>query len=171
MTTTLYDPLGRVQSVETDDGATTSNSYSGQVATAKDPPCQSGASGTSCNQRASTTDAAGRLTAVTENMSSQAVTTSYAYDPNDNLIAVCQGGTFGTNNTCTGGQGRTYAYDWLSRIQSATNPESNTLAYTSYDNNGNLLLKTDARSVTTSMSYDQMNRITSKSYSGSASAP
>jgi RHS repeat-associated protein len=177
-TTTTYDPIGRVLTVATDDGATTSTSYSGQITTVKDPPCQSAASGISCNQRASTTDAAGRLKAVTENISSAAVTTSYAYSASDNLIAVCQGGSFDNNNNCAGGQGRQYTYDEMSRLVSATNPEtstgaqtSGTTSYTSYDNNGNLLSKTDARGTVTTMTYDQMNRITGKSYSGGNGAP
>ena len=177
-TTTTYDPIGRVLTVATDDGATTSTSYSGQVTAVKDPPCQSAASGTSCNQRTTTIDAAGRLKAVTENISSAAVTTSYAYSASDNLIAVCQGGSFDNNNNCAGGQGRQYTYDEMSRLVSATNPEtstgaqtSGTTSYTSYDNNGNLLSKTDARGTVTTMTYDQMNRIAGKTYSGGSGAP
>ena len=48
---------------------------------------------------------------------------------------------------------------------SATNPESGTINY-SYDNNGNLTNKTDARSITTSYTYDALNRVTQRSYSG-----
>jgi YD repeat-containing protein len=38
------------------------------------------------------------------------------------------------------------------------------VTYSSYDGNGNLLTKTDARNVVTSFSYDLLNRITLKSY-------
>jgi RHS repeat-associated protein len=98
---------------------------------------------------------------VTENGS---VTTYYRYDGADNLTAVCQAGTFGAGNTCTNGLGRSFTYDWLRRLGSATNPESGVIQYTQYDGNGNLTGKTDARSVAASMTYDQLNRIRTKSY-------
>ena len=59
---------------------------------------------------------------------------------------------------------RTFAYDSLSRLTSATNPESGTISYT-YDPNGNLTTKTDARNITTTYSYDALHRLTQKSYS------
>ena len=61
--------------------------------------------------------------------------TSYSYSALDNLTRVTQGA-----------QTRTFAYDSLSRLTSASNPESGTVAYT-YDNNGNLTQRTDARGV------------------------
>ena len=39
---------------------------------------------------------------------------------------------------------RTFVYDCLKRLTSATNPESGTTTYT-YDNNGNVVKRTDAR--------------------------
>ena len=48
---------------------------------------------------------------------------------------------------------------------SATNPESNTTSYT-YDNNGNVLTRTDANNtVTTFSGYDGLNRVKTVSYS------
>jgi RHS repeat-associated protein len=154
--TTTYDALSRVIGAATDDGSTTRSSYSGNVTTVTDP---------AGNLRASTTDAAGRLTAVTE---AGSVTTNYHYSASDDLLAVCQAGSFGANYSCTSGEGRQFTYDWLSRLTSATNPESGTMQYSQYDNNGNLLSKTDARSVTTTVTYDALNRPLSKSYSGGA---
>ena len=63
--------------------------------------------------------------------------TSYGYNALDNLTRVTQGA-----------QTRTFAYDSLSRLTSAANPESGAIAYT-YDNNGNLTQRTDARGVVT----------------------
>jgi RHS repeat-associated protein len=62
------------------------------------------------------------------------------------------------------GVSRCFAYDSLSRLSWATNPESGTISY-GYDANGNLTLKTDARSITTTLVYDQLSRLHQKSYS------
>ena len=79
--------------------------------------------------------------------------TSYSYSTLDNLTRVTQGS-----------QTRTFVYDSLSRLTSATNSESGAIAY-SYDNNGNLTQRTDARSVVTAYSYDRLDRLTRRSYS------
>ena len=49
-------------------------------------------------------------------------------------------------------------------MTSATNPESGAIAYT-YDNNGNLTRRTDARSVVTTYTYDDLDRLTRRAYS------
>src|SRR6185295_5277127 len=54
-------------------------------------------------------------------------------------------------------QTRTFIYDSLKRLTSATNPESGTVAY-QYDPNGNLTQKTDARGVLSTYGYDALNR-------------
>lgn len=54
----------------------------------------------------------------------------------------------------------------LSRLRTAFNPESGTVTYT-YDENGNLHTKVDARSITTTYAYDSLNRVASRSYSDS----
>ena len=43
------------------------------------------------------------------------------------------------------------------------NPESGTVSY-AYDDNGNLISKIDARSITTNYVYDSLNRVTSRTY-------
>ena len=60
---------------------------------------------------------------------------------------------------------RTYAYDSLGRLTSATNPESGAVGYT-YDSNGSLLTKTDARGVTATYGYDKLSRNTTITYAG-----
>jgi RHS repeat-associated protein len=69
-----------------------------------------------------------------------------------------------------------FGYDSLSRLTSASNPESGTVSYT-YDANGNVITKTDARNITTcfgdwngtscngSTGYDALNRNLKKTYS------
>jgi len=67
-----------------------------------------------------------------------------------------------------GSQTRTFEYDTLSRLRTATNPESGTITY-QYDDSGNLLVKTDAREVSTHFEYDGINRVTRRWYNGSSS--
>ena len=81
--------------------------------------------------------------------------TNYAYDVIGNLTTVTQGS-----------QTRTFTYDSLARLRQATNPESGTVNY-QYDDNGNLLVKTDARTVSTHFEYDALNRLTRRWYNGS----
>ena len=104
--------------------------------------------------RRTTVNGLGQLRQVVEDPSGLNYTTTYSYDVANNLTGVNQSG-----------QPRTFTYDSLKRLGSATNPESGTTQYT-YDNNGNLMTKTDARNVqTTYGSYDALNRPTSKSFS------
>ena len=85
--------------------------------------------------------------------------TNYAHDALGNLTGVNQSG-----------QTRTFLYDSFSRLTSATNPESGTVSST-YDDNGNLASKTDARGTTyystVSCPYDPLNRLKCKTYSDS----
>ena len=156
--TTVFDALGRATSVTTPDSAVASTAYSGNAVTVTD---QAG------KLRRSITDALGRMIRVDEPNSSNSLgdinspnqPTSYTYDVLDNLTGVSQGV-----------QTRTFVYDSLKRLTSATNPESGTVTY-GYDANGNLTSKIDARSITTTFAYDAINRVTSKSYNDSPQTP
>ncbi|HKQ75463.1 MAG TPA: RHS repeat-associated core domain-containing protein [Blastocatellia bacterium] len=168
-TTTQYDGLSRVLSVATPDGATVVNAYDGARALVTD---QAG------KQRISETNALGHLINVwevtaadpaTESVSfpgylgiSAGYRTKYAYDALDNLKTVTQQiGTGGTTQT------RTFGYDSLKRLTSATNPETGAGAITyQYDGNGNLTGRTDTRGIITTINYDVINRPISKSYTG-----
>src|SRR5258708_39407777 len=66
--------------------------------------------------------------------------TLYTYDTLGNLLTVTQKGDPAVN-TQSQGRVRTFTYNSLSQLLTATNPESGTITYT-YDNNGNLLTKT-----------------------------
>ena len=52
-------------------------------------------------------------------------------------------------------------------MKTATNPESGATSYT-YNNNGTLYTKTDAKNIVTTFSYDDVNHATVKSYSSNA---
>jgi RHS repeat-associated protein len=128
-------------------------------------------------QRISETNALGQLGNVWEIRSSDVSTvgvtfpgypsiaagyqTSYQYDALNNLTTVTQSGQAGGQGVT---QTRTFAYSSLSRLISATNPESGTTTY-GYDPNGNLTGKTDARAITATYQYDALNRSTQVTYS------
>jgi len=130
------------------DNAAVGTSYSGNTVTVTD---QAG------RARKSVADALGRLTTVYEDPSSLNYSTSYTYDVLNDLTTVSQDS-----------QTRTFLYDSLKRLTSATNPESGIVTY-QYDNNGNVTQKTDPRTTsgsnwTTTIAYDALNRPTSKTY-------
>jgi RHS repeat-associated protein len=163
-TTTTYDAIGRPTQVETCDGATVGTLYQANETTVTDQASRT---------RKTIVDGLGRITQIVENSSGlngeSSHTTTYTYDPMDNLTGVSQGS-----------QTRTFAYDSVKRLTSATNPESGTTAY-DYDKNGNLVKRTDARgaimcygilagSTCTSeplIGYDKLNRPLLKNYSDS----
>lgn len=83
--------------------------------------------------------------------------TQYNFDTLNNLTTVSQGV-----------QTRAFTYSSLSRLLSATNPESGTISY-GYDPNGNLTSKVDARNIATSYVYDALNRVTQRNYTNEPS--
>ncbi len=93
-------------------------------------------------------------------MARQLDDTGYSYDELDNLTRVRQY-TMGDRSTY---QERFFVYDSLSRLRSETHPESGTASY-QYDDNGNLKLRTDARGISTTYSYDSLDRLTTTLYS------
>jgi YD repeat-containing protein len=190
LTSYLYDPLNRKKTQCQPDNSTTPStactpqssyrswSYSGNVITFTD---ENG------NEWQRTIDGLGRMTQVQEPSAvspNPTLTTNYSYDLLDNLLSVNQQGA-GTDVA----RNRSFNYDSLSRLTCASNPESSyascpatatstytpgTIGYT-YDANGNLASKTDARGIVTTYTYDALNRLLSKSYAlssgGSAGTP
>lgn len=161
-TTTAYDALGRMVSVTTPDNAAVTTSYSGNATTVTD---QMG------KDRQSTTDALGRLTQIIEDPGTGGLgyITEYTYDVLGNLRKVKQ-------DT----QNRYFMYDSLSRLIRVKNPEQDanaslaltdpvtnnsrwSIGYT-YDDNNNLATRTDARNLTTTYTYDSLNRNTLVTY-------
>ena len=105
--------------------------------------------------------------------------TLYAYDILNNLACAVQKATdTAAFTTCAAAPAtwrpRSFVYDSLSRLTSATNPESGTITY-AYDFNGNLATKTAPKpnqtgsaTVITSFTYDADNRLTKKTYNDGA---
>lgn len=94
--------------------------------------------------------------------------TQYQYDALGNLLRVDQKGTAPGDSTQW--RTRTFTYDSLSRLLTATNPESGTISYV-YDADGELLQKTSpapnqtgAATQTVSYCYDVLHRVTGKGY-------
>lgn len=162
-TTYVYDGLGRVCLVIPPGGTLISScptsapandtftSYFGNCSTVTDAAGKA---------RKSCSDALGRMTTVFEDPNGLNYETDYQYDVLNNLLGVTQKGGSSQANWRT----RSFTYDSLSRLLTATNPESGTVSY-SYDANGNLLTKTDARGIITTTHYDSLNRLLSKTYS------
>jgi YD repeat-containing protein len=170
---TYYDVLGRTTSVVAPDRSTTTSTYSGNTQTITDALARS---------RQYTYDVFHRLTSVLEPNSTGSLTneTDYQYNatirpPVYRTTQVDQWGG-SKNSTSPGDRQRAMNYDGLGRLISSTTPEAGTVTY-SYLTNGNLCAgdvtklcsKTDARGVTTLYSYDALNRMISKRYSGDTS--
>jgi YD repeat-containing protein len=99
--------------------------------------------------------------------------TLYTYDTLGNLLRVEQ---HGGSTDSTQWRVRTFTYNSLSQLLTATNPESGTISYT-YDTEGNLLQKTSpapnqtgTATQTVSYCYDELHRVTGKGY-GAQSCP
>jgi RHS repeat-associated protein len=170
-TTTGYDPLDRVVSVQNADGSQAFKNYTGNVTTVTDQAQR---------QRRSMTDALGQLVRVDEpngqnnlgTIDSPAQPTFYNYNTNGELVKVTQGD-----------QSRIFLYDSLGRLIRVRQSEQDTNASldmadsitgnshwstgATYDANGNALTTTDANGVVITHTYDALNRILSCSYSDS----
>jgi RHS repeat-associated protein len=151
-TTYTYDGLGRPLTVQQPDGAsTTTYSYSGNVTTVTDPAGK---------WKQFTTDVSGNLVTVTEpdpaNPPSGTLTTTYTYDWMNHVTGVSMPRSGTTQN-------RSFVYDNVGRLTSATNPENGTVSY-AYNSDNTLQKKTDARAQQTVYTYDSLKRLTMMQY-------
>jgi RHS repeat-associated protein len=183
-----YDALGRKTIQKNPDNSTQQWCYEG-VVSAGQAQCAANQSSLSTEdwqdfydetgrhwQRVN--DGLGRLTAAMEPITSTTPNfeSDYGYDALGNLREIDQwGGSHGS----TGDRIRTFVYDTLSRLTNSCNPESivNGASCTptgptsgswsdssTYDADGNIKTRVDARGVTTTYTYDALNRIAVKAY-------
>lgn len=178
--TTTYDTFGRPLSVVDSGGGTTSYIYQGNDNLVTQGPAPSGEK---TKQRQLEYDSLGRLTSVCEltqtvgsgtcsqTTSQTGFWTKYSVDPMGHLTAVTQ------NAQNTNQQTRSYKYDLLGRMTSATNAESGITTYV-YDSDsacgsfpGDLVKKIDAVGNVTCYSYDLLHRRLSITYPSGSYAP
>lgn len=102
------------------------------------------------------------------------ITTTYGYNAFDRLVSVSQGAMDHVNSGSVPGQPRSYTYDDLGRLTTATTPESGTVTNYYTDASGNacsgdpsLVCRiVDAGGITKTFTYnDPLNRLTGVSYS------
>lgn len=176
-----YDALGRKIQETEQDGSTLAWCYDGlsNAAWSSCPSNQSSvASATWVTSQDEVghlaqhvSDGLGRLTAVVEQLPSGTnlgLETDYTYNALDDLLSVNQKGVSGVDTART----RQFSYDSLSRLASASNPESGATTY-GYLASGSLCAgdatlpcsKTDGRGITTSYQYDALDRLVDKTYS------
>jgi RHS repeat-associated protein len=165
-TTPAYDALSRIVSITTPDNAVVTTTYKGAKVLVTDQDNK---------RRVSQRNALGLLTNIWEITApdpaavdvdfpglptgTKGYLTSYSYDVLDNLVYTTQyNAPTGTTQT------RSFVYDSLKRLVTATNPESGLIRYR-YDANGNLKRKTDALQVYVEIDYDALNRAKKKTYS------
>jgi YD repeat-containing protein len=154
-TKTSYDPLGRTVGVIYQDGSPATTSYTDNCWTMNDP---------ASHYRKLCTDALGRLYQVFEDPSGLNYQTTYLYNGLNNLLSATQ----------SGGPVRSFTYDGLSRLITEHPAEAGTTTY-SYLAGGTPCsgvvtapcTRTDANSTITTLTYDTLNRLTGKIYSGS----
>ena len=167
-TSTHYDPIGRITEVDTPFGVK-SFAYAGLTSKSTDEIH---------NRKWITSDVLGRTSWVlepTEPNLDPTIPTTYSYNV-FGLTGAIQTGVSGEQP-----RSRSFRYNSLGQLKGAYNPETGLVCYgsslasnidacsSSYDLDGNLLAKTDARGVTTNYAYDDLDRLLSKTYTNDPS--
>lgn len=169
-TTPEYDDLSRTKKVISPDTDDVQIAYglstTGVIGTTKTITDQAG------RKRTGITDALGNMVRVIEDPGPNELSTDYTFDTLGNL-----------RKTVQGEQSRYFMYDSLGRVLFAKQPEQDTnpafiatdpitgnsqwsVRYT-FDDNGNILTTTDARNISITGTYDQLDRLKTRDYSDS----
>jgi RHS repeat-associated protein len=172
-----YDALSRNLNVQHSDGSIAKNVYRGAATDSI-----SEGNGTTTLERVTQVDALGHLVSVCEvsgtalggtsgapsacgqDIAKTGFLTSYAFDGLGNMRTATQAGL----------AARTFTYDSLNRLISATNPESGTTAY-GWNTDSELITRVrpianvpgSSSTTTTTYAYDPLHRVLSKIYSDS----
>jgi RHS repeat-associated protein len=149
-TTSSFDGLGRVKTVTTPDSAILSTTYSGNKTTVTDQALK---------KRRTDKDALGRITKAVEDPTGLGYETTYTYNALDKLKTVTQ--IFQSTT-----QTRNYLYDTLGRLTQSTIPEQTGSTSYTYDVNSNVYTVTDPNGAVITNTYDSINRITLRDYTG-----
>jgi RHS repeat-associated protein len=161
ITTYAYDALGRKISETYPDSSVLTTAYCGPNTLVADPTGK---------WRRSRTNALGQLVEVDEpnavgatvattgcpGNSEPTWVTSYTNDVLGNLTNVLQNAS----------HPRTFTYDSLSHLLTSSNPETGAITYT-YNNDGVMATKKDARLITATYNFDALHRTTGVTYSNS----
>jgi RHS repeat-associated protein len=142
-TATKYDALGRPLNVSAPDGTSTTYAYNGLMTTVTDA------------KNHSTTSVSNILGWTLSVTPPTGPGVDYTYDDLGNLLSATRGGA-----------AVTLAYDKAGRKTSMDDPDMGGWSYT-YDALGNMLTQTDARGCVLTMMYDELNRLDTKTSSGS----
>jgi RHS repeat-associated protein len=163
-TTYAYDGLGRTTTVTTQDGSVASTAYDQTIIGVNNATCTT-VTDEAGKARQSCVDGLGRKIGVWEDPLGLKYETDYTYDILGSLTYVNQKGSNSSN-----ARTRTFSYDSLSRLTSATNPESGTITY-AYDLNSNLATRvapkegqTGTALTTHNYAYDVGNRLVKESH-------
>ena len=168
---TSYDGLDRPLVKTNTDSSTITSIYSANAVLSNDE--------THASTWVRTSNAFGQLISVVEPSPGGAALTSYQYDGLGNIHTITQNGSTGDTPRI-----RTFTYDSLSRLVCSSQPESSqpsagqpscpasatgaipsgAMQY-SYYQGGQIQTKTDANGVTSTYTYDSLNRLHYKSYS------
>ena len=144
-TQTAYDLFGRLYTSTIPNGSQTSYTYGDNTITVTDP---------NGNPTTSWMDVWGRTVKV---QAAESPTILFTYDTHDRLVQVQEGEPNGYLTQIL--------YNFAGQKTNLTTPDMGTWSY-EYDPLGNLSTQTDARGCTIDMLYDELNRITEKSYAG-----
>jgi RHS repeat-associated protein len=144
-----YDPIGRPTVITNTDNTTLNYHYELENTTITN---QNGVNKTL------TSDIYGNIAKVYEFNENETYITGYEYDALNNLINITPG-----LNQPTTLPSVYFTYDSLGRKIAMNDPDMGNWTY-EYDLNGNLINQTDARGISTLLSYDALDRLTAIDY-------
>jgi len=137
-----YDPMGRIIETINPDGTYRTTNYTHWNIT------ETNENG---KKKTKVTDAYGQITNIYEFNSDKTYFTNYTYDNAGQLTQIEDD----QNNLFQ------FTYDTLGRKTSMTDPDMGTWDYT-YDAAGNLISQADNKDITTTLEYDELNRISKR---------